>query len=89
MHIYPSIATAQNEYASWWSSPDAVKPKVTCDPVIYDVLDANTVIMTIIGSIVKVEKTDPDEKPWIIAYTMVWQKEKSGWKVFHMHNSWE
>ncbi|MCK5104866.1 MAG: nuclear transport factor 2 family protein [Cyclobacteriaceae bacterium] len=88
-YLYPAIDTTRNQYASWFKSPDAVKQKVTCDPLIYDVLDRNTVLMTTIGSVEKVEKTNPDEKPWVIAYTMVWRKEKGGWKLFHMHYSWE
>jgi hypothetical protein len=28
-YIYPSIETAKNEYASWWSAPDAIKLKGT------------------------------------------------------------
>ena len=88
-YIYPSIDKARNQYATWFNSPDAVKQKVSVDPVYYDILDRNTVIQTVIGSFVKVEKNDPDEKPWIIAYTLVWRRESEGWKLFHMHNSWE
>lgn len=29
----------------------------------------------------KAEKTDPDEKPWIIAYTLLWRKEKDALKL--------
>lgn len=88
-YLYPNIKTAKDQYAAWFSSPDAVKQKIACDPVIYDILDRNTVLQTAIGYIEKVEKTDPDEKPWIIAYTLLWRKEKDEWKLFHMHNSWE
>ena len=52
-------------------------------------LDQNTLIMTTIGALEKAEKTNPDEKPWIIAYTLVWRREADGWKLVHMHNSWE
>ena len=45
--------------------------------------------MTTIGAYKKAEKDDPDEKPWIIAYTFVWIRENDGWKLVHMHNSWE
>jgi len=88
-YLYPSIDTARDQYASWFNSPDAVKQKISCDPVIYDIFDRNIVLQTAIGYIEKVEKVDPDEKPWIIAYTLLWRKENDGWKLFHMHNSWE
>ena len=89
INFYPSIDTARNQYASWFKSPDAVKQKVSIDPVNYDIHDRNTVIQTIIGSFVNVEKTDPDEEPFVIAYTMIWRRENDGWKLVHMHNSWE
>jgi len=88
-YIYPSIDTARNEYASWWSNPDMPKNKVTFDPVIYDIIDRNTVLLTALGSIVQVGNTDPNQKPWIIAYTVFWRKELDGWKIFNLHNSWE
>ena len=88
-YLYPSIDAAKDQYASWFNSPDAVKQKLTCDPNIYDILDRNTVLQTAIGHVEKVEKSDPDEKPWIIAYTLLWRKENDEWKLFHMHNSWE
>jgi len=88
-YLYPNIETAKEQYAAYFNSPDAVKQKITCDPVIYHILDRNTVLHTTIGHIEKAEKVDPDEKPWIIAYTLLWRKEHDGWKLFHMHNSWE
>lgn len=87
-YLYPSIDTAKNEYAKWFSNPGP-KSKITCDPLIFDVLDANTVLVTTLGYIESVEKTNPDQKPWIIAYTMLYRKEVDGWKLFHMHNSWK
>jgi ketosteroid isomerase-like protein len=59
------------------------------EDVIYDFLDRNTVLQTAICSFEAVKKTNPDEKPWIIAYTLVWRRETDGWKLVHMHNSWE
>ena len=88
-YIFPSIDKARDQYASWFKNNDAVKHKLTFDPVIYDVLDRNTVLMTAIGSFEKVEKTDPDEKPMIIAYTTVWRMESDGWKVLNMHTSFK
>ncbi len=88
-YLYPDIDTAKNQYAAYFNSPDAVKQKIRCDPDIYDILDRNTVLHTTIGHIEKAEKVDPNEKPWIIAYTLLWRKENDEWKLFHMHNSWE
>ena len=75
-YLYPSIDAAKDQYASWFNSPDAVKQKLTCDPNIYDILDRNTVLQTAIGHIEKVKKLTLNEKPWIIAYTLLWRKEK-------------
>ncbi len=88
-YLYPSIDTAKNQYASWFNNPDAAKHKIISDPVIYYILDRNTVLQTAIGHAEKVEKTEPDEKPLIIAYTLLWRKETDEWKLFHIHNSWE
>jgi ketosteroid isomerase-like protein len=79
----------KKQYAKWFSSTDSYDQKITCDPMIYDVLDENTVLMTTIGYIERAEKTDPDQKPWKIAYTMLRRKEPERWKLFHVHNSWE
>jgi len=57
--------------------------------MIFDILDANTVLMTTIGLFENEAKSDPDEKPMVIAYSMVWRRENDVWKLFHMHNSWE
>jgi SnoaL-like domain len=86
-HLYPSIDTAKNQYAKWFSYPGP-KQKITFDPMIFDLLDKNIVLVTTIGYFENVEKTSPDEKPWILAYTMLFRKEPEGWKLFHMHNSW-
>ncbi len=29
------------------------------------------------------------QPPFVIAFTLLWRKEEEGWKLFHMHNSWE
>jgi hypothetical protein len=87
-HLYPDIETAKKQYAGWFSDPNASKQKFSCDPIYYDIIDDKTVIMTTLGSIVKVND-DPNKVPWVLAYTIVWRKEGTGWKVFHMHNSWE
>jgi hypothetical protein len=87
-HIYPDIETAKNEYAGWFNDTNALKQRVVCDPIYYDILDDKTVIMTTIGSITKVVD-NPDQVPWLIAYTIIWRKEETSWKIFHMHNSWE
>ena len=87
-HLYPTIETAEKQYAEWFTaSQDAPKQTLTSDPILFDILDRNTVILTTIGSL-KAEN-DTASQPWVIAYTMVWRKEDSGWKLFHMHNSWE
>jgi hypothetical protein len=87
-HLYPNIETAKQQYAEWFKSPDAIKRKMTCDPLIFDILDENTVLMTTIGILVAMDTT-LDQKPWTIAYTGLWRKEPEGWKLFNMHNSWE
>jgi hypothetical protein len=87
-HLYPDIETAKQQYADWFKSPDAIKRKMTCDPLIFDILDENTVLMTTIGSLVAIDTT-LDQKPWTIAYTGLWRKEPEGWRLFNMHNSWE
>jgi hypothetical protein len=86
--LYPSIETAKNEYAGWFKSPNSVKRKIICDPMIFDILDEKTVLLTTIGSLVAIDDTT-NQKPWVIAYTMLWRKEDEGWRLFHMHNSWE
>jgi hypothetical protein len=87
-YIVPDIDAEKNEYAKGFSKPGP-KTKITCDPLYFDILDANTVLVTTIGSIENVEKTTPDEKPWIIAYTMLFKKESEVWKVLNMHMSWK
>jgi hypothetical protein len=87
-YLYPNIETAQMQYAEWFAGPEAVKRKITADPVFFDILDENTVLLTAIGS-AEVIGSDSTDQPWILAYTMLWRKEESGWKLFHMHNSWE
>ena len=87
-HLYPAIDSAKNQYAQWFSSPGAVRRKLTADPVIFDILDENTVLLTTIGSFTVVDDTT-GQPPVVIAYTMLWRKEDEGWKLFHMHNSWE
>jgi len=88
-YLYPSIETAKTQYAEWFASPEAVKRKINSDPIIYDILDENTVLVTTIGSAVVIDADSTDQNPWVLAYTMLWRKEESGWKLFHMHNSWE
>ena len=57
---------------------DVVKYKLTNDPVIFNVLDANTVVLTTIGSFEKVEKTDVDKKPWFIDILWFGKKRMMG-----------
>jgi hypothetical protein len=52
-----------------------------------DILNENTVVLTTIGSFQT--EGDTTSQPWVIAYTQLWRKEESGWKIFHMHNSWK
>jgi hypothetical protein len=87
-HLYPNIETAEKQYAGWFAA-DTITAKriITCDPLIFDILDENTVLLTTLGSF-KFEN-DTTNQPWVIAYTMLWRKEEGGWKLFHMHNSWE
>ncbi len=87
-HLYPDIETAKNEYDGWFKSPGAVKRQMICDPLIFDILDENTVLLTAIGSLTVIDDTTK-QKPWVITYTMLWRKEEGEWKLFHMHNSWE
>jgi len=87
-YIVPDIDAEKNEYAKGFSKPGP-KTKITCDPLFFDILDLNTVLVTTIGSIENVEKTNPDEKPWVISYTMLFKKEAEEWKVLNMHMSWK
>lgn len=87
-YIIPNIENEKNSYAENFSQPGP-NTKITCDPLFFDILDANTVLVTTIGSIESVEKTDPDEKPMVIAYTMLFRKEPEGWKLYNMHMSWQ
>jgi hypothetical protein len=87
-YIVPDIDAEKSEYAKGFSKPGP-KTKITCDPLYFDVLTENTVFVTTIGSIASVENTNPDEKPWVIAYTMLFKKEAEGWKVHNMHMSWK
>ncbi len=88
-YLYQSIETAKNQYAEWFASPEAVKRKIIADPIIYDILDKNTVLVTAIGSAVEIDADSTDQSPWVLAYTILYRKEESGWKLFHMHNLWE
>jgi hypothetical protein len=87
-HLYPNIETAEKQYAGWFAA-DTITAKriITCDPLIFDILDENTVLLTTLGSF-KFEN-DTTNQPWVLAYTMLWRNEEGGWKLFHMHNSWE
>ncbi len=87
-YIITDLEKEKNGYKENFSKPGS-KTRITCDPLYFDVLDANTVLVTTIGSIANVEKTDPDEKPWVIAYTMLYKKESEGWKILNMHMSWK
>jgi hypothetical protein len=86
--VVPDIDAEKNNYAENFRQPSP-NTKITCEPLYFDILDANTVLVTTIGSIESVEKTNPDELPWVIAYTMLFRKETEGWKVFNMHMSWK
>jgi hypothetical protein len=87
-HLYPDIETAEKQYAGWFAA-DTITAKriITCDPIIFDILDENTVLLTTIGSFIF--ENDTTNQPWVLAYTMLWRNEEGGWKLFHMHNSWE
>ncbi|HSO85067.1 MAG TPA: nuclear transport factor 2 family protein [Draconibacterium sp.] len=87
-HLYGSIDEARNQYAEWFKNPNSVKRKISSDPVIFDILDKNTVLMTAIGKLEVVDDTT-GQKPWVITYTLLWRKEPEGWKVFNVHNLWE
>jgi hypothetical protein len=87
-YIITDLEKEKNSYKENFSKPGP-KTKITCDPLYYDIIDANTVLVTTIGSIASVENTNPDEKPWVVAYTMLFQKEAEGWKVLNMHMSWK
>jgi hypothetical protein len=86
--IITDLEKEKNGYKENFSKPGP-KTKITCDPLYFDIIDANNVLVTTIGSIANVEKTNPDEKPWVVAYTMLFKKETKGWKVLNMHMSWK
>ena len=87
-HLYPDIETAKKQYAEWFSAPKLTQQEVDCNPIIYDFLDENNVLVTQICSFTTVGDST-NEEPWVLAYTQVWRKEEDRWKLFHMHNSWE
>lgn len=87
-HLYPDIETAKKQYAEWFSAPNPPQQEMNCNPILYDFLDENNVLVTMICSFTTVGDTT-NRKPWVLAYTQVWRKEENGWKLFHMHNSWE
>ena len=87
-YIITDLEKEKNAYKENFSKPGP-KTKITCDPLYFDILDANTVLVTTIGSIASVESTNPEEKPWVIAYTMLFKREAEGWKVLNMHMSWK
>jgi hypothetical protein len=88
-YLYPNIKAAQNQYAEWFSNPNALKQKLSVDTVIYNILNKDLVLVITIASIYKVDTTNLKQEPWIIGYTLLWQKEDEGWKLIHMHNSWK
>lgn len=88
-YLYPSIETAKKQYAEWFRDPNALKQKVTFDPLYNEVLSENLVLTTAMGAATRVDPNNPDQKPWIIGYTMIWKKENVGWRIINMHNSWE
>ena len=87
-YIITDLEKEKNSYKENFSKPGP-KTKITCDPLYFDIIDANTVLVTTIGSIASLENTNPDEKPWVVAYTMLYKKEAEGWKVLNMHMSWK
>ena len=87
-YIITDLEKEKNGYKENFSKPGP-KTKITCDPLYFDIIDANTVLVTTIGTIASVENTNPDEKPWVVAYTMLFKKEAEGWKVLNMHMSWK
>ena len=88
-HLYSSIETAKNQFTEWFSRTNAVEQSISCEPVIYDIINENTVLMTTIGTFRRKNVTIPEHNPWIVGYTLLWIKEDEGWKVLNMHNSWE
>ena len=84
-HLYESIASAEKQYSNWMANSPG-NARLTFDPMIYDILSEELVIVTAIGKHVFTDSTD-NEYTTIIGYSVVWQKEAGNWKIFNMHTS--
>jgi len=86
--IRTDIVNVKNQYAEGFKNPDPVKQKMSIDQVHYDFLDASNVLLTLKGSLAAVNDS-AGSRLWVIAYTLLWRKEETGWKLFNMHMSWK
>ena len=84
-HLYESIEAAEKQYASYFANNPG-KVSLTIDPIIYDILTEETVIVTAIGKYVFTDSTN-SEYTTTIGYSIVWQKEEDNWKILNMHTS--
>ncbi len=84
-HLYESIESAKEQYSNWFARSPG-KASLTFDPLIYDILSAELVIVTAIGKHVFTDSTNK-EYTTIIGYSVVWQKELDNWYILNMHTS--
>lgn len=86
IHLFASIEEAEKQYADWFRISNPRNLKLSFNPIIYDVLSPDFVLITAIGTLVYLDSVDTEIET-IIGYTVLWQKEEEGWKIINMHTS--
>ena len=84
-YLFESIDAAKEQYANWFTNSPG-KGSLTFDPINYDILTENIVVITALGKHVLTDSSN-SEHSTIVGYSMVWQKEEDNWKILNMHTS--
>jgi ketosteroid isomerase-like protein len=85
-HLYTSIDEARKQYAKWFSHPQP-KRKLEYQSFDLNILDKNTAIITAIATLTTLVDSTDNKQIWKIGFTVVWRKERAGWRVINMHTS--
>ena len=81
------IPALKEQFAAWFESPNAFRRKAISDPVYYDFINDEVVMMTTIVSFEILNDTSSINQINKAAYTLLWVKEPQGWKALNMHIS--
>jgi len=85
--LHTDISALKKQFASWFESPNAIRRKAISDPVYYDFINDEAVLMTTIVSFEILNDTSSINQINKAAYTLLWVKEPKGWKALNMHVS--